>query len=190
MSYAKGNRIALVRRCIEGECRGLLNKHYGDAFNRIVSEFYNNARHTTMRSRPWALGKALARLRGKAFESRGFVETPNAFWSFERSGQGPMSIVIRTKDGNYLCRPYCEYHVSAGALADIDSVLPEIIDYLKEDERKKQVEQIITISYSSTEMYPSESYCGHANHPYLYFGSMPLRIALVGSFSTSIFGDL
>ena len=143
MSSAKGKRLALVRRCIEDDKNGLLNKYLGDGFQRIVSEFYTNARQTTMRSRPWALGKALARLRGKACESHGFVETPNAYWSISRNGQSPMSIAIRTKDGNYLCCPYFGYHVSAGALADIDRVLPEIVRYLKESDRQKRVEQMV-----------------------------------------------
>ena len=144
MSSAKGKRLELVRRCIEEDKKGLLiKKHLGGGFHRIVSEFYTNARQTTMRSRPWALGKALARLRGKACESHGFVETPNAYWSISRNGQSPMSIAIRTKDGNYLCCPYFGYHVSAGALADIDRVLPEIVCYLKEVDRQKQVEQMV-----------------------------------------------
>ena len=143
MSSAKGKRLELVQRCIEDDKKGLLiNKHGGDEFQRIVSEFYTNARQTTMRSRPWALGKALARLRGNSSNLYGKVETPNAFWSFARSGQGPMSIVIRTKDGYYICCPYCGYHVSAGALADIDRVLPEIVRYLKEVDRQKRVEQM------------------------------------------------
>ena len=143
MSSAKGKCLALVRRCIEDEKKGLLHKYLGNAFERIVSEFYNRSGKTTMRSRPWALGKALAHSRGHSRESRGFVETPNAYWSISRDGQSPMSIAIRTKDGNYHCCPYFGYHVSARALADIDKALPEIVRYLREEEYQQQIQQMV-----------------------------------------------
>lgn len=74
MSSAKGKRLELVRRCIEEDKKGLLNKHHSDGVERIVSEFYTSARQTTKRSRPWGLGKALARLRGHSSELHGMVE--------------------------------------------------------------------------------------------------------------------
>ena len=113
-------------------------------FCDVVSFFYKHySRPSNMRSRPWALGNTLARLRGRSFAFHGKVETPNAFWVFRRNGQSPMEISIETKREGYSCYPYMGYHVSARVLADLDRVIPKIEAFLKEIERYNEKERLI-----------------------------------------------
>lgn len=144
MRFGKKERLDLLRQCIERQRRGELKQHYwGGELAEILQAFYHGALQSKMRSRPWALGNTMARLRGRSSAFHGKVETPNAFWSFYRDGQSPMQVHIETKDGNYTCDPCLGYHVSARALADIDKVLPQIVCYLKEIDRRKEILKMI-----------------------------------------------
>ena len=145
MIFGRKERLELLSQCIKKHIRGELSQRFlGGDMAEIVQAFYDGAKQSNMRSRPWALGNTMARLRGRSHAFHGKVETPNAFWTFYRDGQSPMQVNVETKDGQYQCSPCLGYHVSARALADIDRVIPQMVGYLdKLSEEKKEKYRVI-----------------------------------------------
>ena len=145
MVFGRKERLELLSQCIKKHIRGELSQRYhGEDMEVILQAFYDGAKQSNMRSRPWALGNTMARLRGRSHAYHGKVEKPNAFWTFYRDGQSPMQVNVETKDGRYHCSPYLGYHVSARALADMDRVIPQIVSYLDNlSEEKKEKYRII-----------------------------------------------